>query len=163
MTSREYPNRPIVAVGGVVWHEGRVLLAQRGKAPGYGTWSIPGGGVKLGEALREAVAREVKEECSIDVAVGEVVDAIDRVVRDAEGRVQFHYVVLDYLAEYVGGELLAASDALAARWVTPEEFADYGLTPAALAVIARARRLLESPPRPCRSDADDAPARSPGR
>ena len=144
--SREYPERPIVAVGGVVWHEGRVLLAQRGKAPGYGTWSIPGGAVQLGEPLREAVAREVKEECAVEVAVGEIVDAIDRVVRDAEGRVQYHYIILD-----------------AARWVAPNEFADYGLTPAALAVIARAGRLLAAPPLPSRSDIDDAPARAPGR
>ena len=161
--SREYPERPIVAVGGVVWHEGRVLLAQRGKAPGYGTWSIPGGAVQLGEPLREAVAREVKEECAVEVAVGEIVDAIDRVVRDAEGRVQYHYIILDSAARYVGGNLQAGSDVLAARWVAPNEFADYGLTPAALAVIARAGRLLAAPPLPSRSDIDDAPARAPGR
>ncbi|MCL5110549.1 MAG: NUDIX hydrolase [Chloroflexi bacterium] len=163
MTSREYPDRPIVAVGGVVWHEGRVLLAQRGKQPGYGTWSIPGGGLKLGETLRQGVAREVKEECGIDVVAGEVVDAVDRVVRDAEGRVQFHYVILDFACTYKGGDLRAASDCLAARWVAPEELAAYSLTPAALAVIARARYLLSAPPPPSRSDADDAPARAPGR
>ncbi|MHB1133390.1 MAG: NUDIX hydrolase [Chloroflexota bacterium] len=161
--SREYPQRPIVAVGGVVLHEGRVLLAQRGKQPGYGTWSLPGGAVELGESLRAAVAREVREECGIEVEVGEVVDAIDRVVRDAAGRVQYHYVILDFLCQYKGGALCAATDCLAARWVAPDEYAAYKLTPAALAVIARARHLLAAPPPPCRSDADDAPARAPGQ
>jgi 8-oxo-dGTP diphosphatase len=161
--SREYPARPIVAVGCVAFRDDCVLLARRGKPPGYGTWTIPGGAVKLGERLREAAARETREECSVEVDVGEVVDVIDRVLTDPEGRVQYHYVIVDYLGVYRAGDLCPASDCLDARWVPPHELADYDLTPAAQAVIAKARRLLAARPLLYRSDADDEPARGPSQ
>ncbi|MHB1415941.1 MAG: NUDIX hydrolase [Chloroflexota bacterium] len=163
MVSREYPQRPIVAVGGVTFRGDDVLIAQRGKAPGYGTWSIPGGALKVGETLREGVAREVREECGIEVEVGEVVEIVDRIVVDGDGRVQYHYVIVDCLAAYKEGNLTPASDCLEARWVPPDELAAYNLTSAAEEVIAKARRLRAAPPPASRSDVGDGPARVPSR
>ncbi len=151
---REYPERPIVAVGGVTFRGEDVLLARRGKAPGYGTWTIPGGALKLGERLRDGVAREVKEECGIDVAVGDVVEVIDRLVRDDEGRIQYHYVIVDCLAVYTGGELVASSDCLEARWVPPAGLDGYDLTTAVKDTIAKARRMLAEHPLVAESSAD---------
>jgi 8-oxo-dGTP diphosphatase len=157
--SREYPERPILAVGAVVFNGEKVLLAQRGKQPGYGTWSIPGGAVKIGETVREAAAREVKEECGIDVVVGEVAEVIDRVVNDDQGRIQYHYVIIDFVAIPARGSLLcAASDCLEARWISPDELDSYNLTPIAAEVIAKARGLLADHPLASSTDADGAPA-----
>jgi len=162
-SNREYPARPIVAVGGVTFCGESVLLAQRGKAPGYGTWSIPGGAVKVGETLRDAAAREVREECGIEIAVGEVAEVIDRIIADDEGRVRFHYVIIDFTAVHVAGDLRPDSDCLAARWVPPAELERYDLTAATRDVIAKARRLIAARPLAYRSGADDAPGRTPGR
>lgn len=142
MSTREYPPRPIVAVGGVTFRGDEVLLAQRGKAPGYGTWTIPGGALKVGESLREGTAREVREECGIEVEVGEVAEVFERVVYDAEGRVQFHYVVIDFVAEHKSGDLAPATDCLDARWVPLARLDEYTLTQAARDAIAKAHRLL---------------------
>lgn len=157
---REYPERPIVAVGAVVLRGDDLLLAQRGKQPGYGTWSIPGGAVKVGESMRAAAAREVKEECGIDIEVGDVADVIDRVIVDEEGRVQYHYVIVDFVAVPLQDTLRPGSDCLAARWVRPTELDDYQLTSAAKDVIAKARRLLANHPLPSKTGAGDEPARS---
>ncbi|MHB1004554.1 MAG: NUDIX hydrolase [Chloroflexota bacterium] len=159
--SREYPPRPIVAVGGVTFREDDVLIARRGKAPGYGTWTIPGGAVKVGETLREAAAREVREECGIEITVGELAEIIDRIVPDADGRIQYHYVIVDFVAEHREGDLAAGSDCLEAHWVPPDRLDDYNLNQLTLDVIAKARRLRRAtPPQTYRSDADGAPARA---
>ena len=158
--SREYPQRPILAVGGVAFKDGKVLIAQRGKQPGYGTWTIPGGAVKVGESLRDAVAREVKEECGIEVAVGEVAEVFERLIHDDEGRIRFHYVIIDFVAEHVKGDLAPGSDCLAARWVPLEELDRYGLTQAAKDTIAKANHLLAARPPASRSDGDGEPARA---
>lgn len=138
---REYPDRPIVAVGGIVVRDGRVLLVQRGREPSTGRWTIPGGAVLVGERLQEAVVRELREECGIEVEVGSVVEVLDRVVRDAAGRVQFHYVIVDYLARWVAGEPRAGSDAAAVRWLTQEEWAGLPLTEGLGPVLLRALAL----------------------
>ncbi|MBI5303129.1 MAG: NUDIX hydrolase [Chloroflexi bacterium] len=123
--SREYPARPICGVGVIVWHDDRVLLIQRGKPPNVGMWGLPGGAIELGESLREAAAREVREECGIEIALGEVVEVVDIVTRDAENRVQYHYVVVDFAAQHTRGELHADSDVTDARWVTRDELLKY--------------------------------------
>ena len=122
MSSRTYPAAPVPAVGAVVMHDGAVLLVRRGRAPARGVWAVPGGRVELGETLVEAVEREVREETGVRVRAGDPVWSFDSVVRDEEGRVAYHYVIVDLLAEYVAGEPRARDDALEARWTRPEEF-----------------------------------------
>jgi len=135
---REYPSRPIVSVGAVVLRNNQVLLIKRGVDPSKGKWSIPGGVVELGEKLRECVSREVKEECNIEVEVGGVIDIIDHIIRDERGKVRFHYVLIDFLARYLSGELKHSSDALDSKWVDFEEIPNYDLTETALRVIRKA-------------------------
>lgn len=116
-----YPQSPKVAVGAVVFKDQRVLLVQRGKAPAQGLWAIPGGSVRLGERLQEAAEREILEEAGIIIRAGEPVFTFDLVERDDQGRVKFHYLIVDVKAEYVTGELRSGDDALAARWVSAAE------------------------------------------
>jgi 8-oxo-dGTP diphosphatase len=124
---REYPDAPLVGVGAVIIENDRVLLVKRGHAPLLGEWSIPGGGLELGETVREAVAREAREETGLRVEPGELLGVYDRVLRDAEGHTQYHYVLIDFLCRRVAGEAQAAGDANEARWFTPEEVAKLSL------------------------------------
>ncbi len=125
--SREYPSRPICAVGVVVCKNDSVLLIQRRNPPRRGDWSLPGGGVELGETLRESALREVREECGIEVALGALIEVIDLIQRDEAGQLQYHYVVIDFAAAYTGGSLNAASDVLDARWVSAGALDAYDL------------------------------------
>ena len=118
---REYPDRPIVGVGGVVVQNGRVVLVRRAKAPRMGEWSIPGGMLELGETLRAGVAREIEEETGLQVKSEVVLDVFDSIVTDPAGKTQYHYVLVDYLCSVMGGELRAASDVSDVRWATLEE------------------------------------------
>lgn len=136
--AREYPQRPVVGVGGVVVRDGAVLLVQRAQEPLAGQWTLPGGVVEAGETLEEAVVRELREETGLTVRVLELVEAFDRISRDASGRPRYHYVILDYLCEPTAGDLCAGSDVRAAAWVRPEEFPPYQLSPKALAVCQKA-------------------------
>lgn len=137
MTQRKYPDRPFVAVGTIVVKDGRVLLARRGKEPSYGLWSIPGGAVDLGEGLKAAAARETLEECGIEVEITDVLEVVERMVRDPEGRVQFHYVIVDYLARWMSGELVSSPEVLESRWVLPEDFPGYEMTRGTAEVLLR--------------------------
>ena len=119
---REFPSLPLVGVGGIVVHRGRVLLIQRGKEPRKGQWSLPGGMVELGESLEDALVRELREETGLAVEPVELVELLDRIVVEG-GRVRYHYVIADYLCRIQGGRLRAASDAAAVRWTVP---ADWG-------------------------------------
>ena len=141
---REYPDRPLVAVAAVVIRDdGRVLLVQRGQDPGKGRWGLPGGLVELGETLAQALQRELREECGIKVEPGEVLGIVESRVRDEQGRLRFHYVIIDFLATYRSGELRVASDAADARWVHPEELAAYPLSsPQTLPIIRKALEKL---------------------
>jgi len=121
MVEREFPISPLVGVGGVVVQENRVLLVQRGREPLKGQWSIPGGLIDVGESLREAVIREVKEETGLDVEPVELIELLDRIYREGE-RVRYHYVIADYLCRVTGGTLGAASDADDVRWVERAEW-----------------------------------------
>lgn len=134
---RQYPDRPIMAVGAIVVKDGHVLLARRGKEPSYGLWSVPGGAVRLGEGLKPAAQREIREECGIEIDVADVVEVVERMVRDADGRIQYHYVIVDYLARWVSGDLAPSSDVLEARWVPPEEFSLYQMTTGTAEVVHR--------------------------
>jgi len=139
---RSYPERPIVAVGAVVFDGDRVLLVQRGQEPLKGDWSLPGGAVEIGETLETALTREVREETSLDIVVGPVVEVLDSIRHDAGGRAEYHYVIIDYLCRVRRGTPTAAAggtDAADVRWVRVAELDRYRLTPAALAVIEKAR------------------------
>ena len=138
---REYPERPVVGVGGVVLRDTRVLLVQRASEPLAGQWSLPGGAVELGETLEEAVVRELKEETGLVVRVVELVEAFERIIRDDSGRSRYHYVLLDYLCQPVEGTARAGSDVQAVAWATPEEFDRYGLSEKARAVCRKAFEL----------------------
>ncbi len=125
---RHYPESPVLAAAAVVVFEGQVLLALRRDPPHAGQWSLPGGAVELGESVSDAVRREVQEETGIVIEELQLLDLADLVVRDGSGQVEYHYVVVYYLARPVGGTLLSGDDAMAARWATPAEMLGLGLT-----------------------------------
>ncbi len=114
--SRAYPDRPLVGVGVVVWRGEQVLLVKRGRAPRKGEWGLPGGGQELGETVREAAIREVLEETGLTVRADQIITVVDSVSHDAEGRVEYHYTLVEIAAEYVEGEARAADDVDAVRW-----------------------------------------------
>ncbi len=121
---REYPDRPIVAVGAFIVKDGKVLLTRRAQEPRRGLWTVPGGVVELGETLKEAVAREVREETGLEVEVDDVVTVIDRITPGEDDLPQYHYVIIDYAARWVAGEVVAGSDVDAAEWVEPSHIED---------------------------------------
>lgn len=127
--SRQYPEVPIPAVGAVVFKEGKILTIKRGNEPSKGKWSIPGGRVELGETTCDAARREVMEECSIEVEIERVLYSVDNIIRDEDGRIKYHFVIIDLLAKYVSGEIKAQSDALECRWVTPQELLKLDISP----------------------------------
>jgi len=135
---RDYPDRPIVGVGAIVVDEEQALVVRRGKEPLKGHWSIPGGAVELGETLREAAAREAREETGLIVEAEEVLEVLDSIYRDPEGRTRFHYVLVDFVCRRLGGELRAASDVSEARWITLEDLPELQMTQTAERVIKKA-------------------------
>lgn len=143
--AREYPDRPVVGVGAVVVQDDRVLIVKRAHDPRKGEWSLPGGQVELGESLVAAVQREVREETGIDVAVGPIIDTFDRIHRH-DGRVRYHFVIVDYLCTCTGGSLCAGDDAEDARWVSGDEIAGYGVAPLAADIIRRGLALAAAAP-----------------
>jgi mutator protein MutT len=136
-----YPDRPIVAVGAVILQRDCVLLVKRGREPLKGAWSLPGGMVEVGETLDSALAREVLEETGLSVEVGPVVEVLDRVQFDAAGRVEYHYVIIDYLCRAWTDRLAHGSDADDVRWVPVEELDDLAVTKEAVAVIRKGAEL----------------------
>lgn len=140
---REYPVVPRVGVGAVVLDGLRVLLVRRGKAPAHGKWSLPGGLVELGETTREAVHREIAEECGLQIRVVEVCGVLDRVVRDGEGRIRYHWVLVDYVAFPESGTLCAASDADEAQWVEVDQVERLDTTDGLVEMIRRAQAIVE--------------------
>lgn len=137
----EYPDVPVAAVGAVIIEGDRVLLIRRGREPGRGEWSIPGGRLELGERIAEAARREVREECGIEIDVGELIGVTERIIRDDRGTIRFHYVLLDVNAWPCAGPsagLRANSDALDVRWVERDELPDCGLPQETLGIIGRA-------------------------
>ena len=127
--NRWYPEQPIVAVGAVVFKEGKILTIKRSQEPSKGKWSIPGGRVELGETVYEAAKREALEECSIEIEIERLLDSVDNIIRDEEGHIKYHFVIIDLLAKHVSGEIKARSDADECRWVTPQELAELDITP----------------------------------
>ena len=118
---REFPESPFVGVGAVIVENDRVLLIRRGQPPLLGEWSLPGGVLECGEALRDAVAREAREETGLTVDVGEMLGVYERIIRADDGRVRYHYVLIDFLCRRVAGKVKAGSDAAEVGWFRREE------------------------------------------
>ncbi len=152
-SSREFPERPIVGVGGVVIDDGRALLIRRGSEPLRGEWSIPGGTLELGETLVEGCARELREETGLTVRVLEMIEIFERIfpsdARDGSERKRpkYHYVIVDYLCERTGGELRAGSDVIDAAFAREDELGKYHLTETATRVIKKAFDMARARPR----------------
>jgi 8-oxo-dGTP diphosphatase len=135
--NRRYPDRPLVGVGAIIFRDDCVLLVQRGREPSYGKWSIPGGLVELGESLEGAVRREVSEEVGLDVSVGDLVVALDRVIRDADGKIEYHYILLDFVCKSEEGTPHPSSDALNCAFVPIDDLGRYVMTEGTEKVIRR--------------------------
>ncbi len=136
----DYPNRPLIGVGVVVFKGHRVLLVRRGKPPRTGQWSLPGGRQRLGETVRATAAREVAEEAGLTVEVTALLDVIDSMTRDADGALAYHYTLVDFLAEWRSGEAKAGGDAAEVVWADPDDLAPYDLWAETLRIIALARQ-----------------------
>jgi 8-oxo-dGTP diphosphatase len=145
---RQFPDRPVVGVGAAIVDGDRVLLIRRGQEPLKGEWSLPGGGVEVGETLHDAVMREVREETGLEVQVGPVVEVLDRIHLSDDGRVEFHYVLIDYVCRVTGGRLSPASDAVDACWALAGDLPRYSLTAIAETVIGKAMAISRQTPLP---------------
>jgi 8-oxo-dGTP diphosphatase len=143
---REYPDGPVAAVGVVVRMGDRVLLVQRGKEPGKGRWSIPGGAVEAGETLREAGRREVAEECGIDVQVGGLAGVFETIIPGDDGRTRYHYIMIDFFADYLSGDLQPASDVMDVRWSSRADLDTLDITEKARDLLARVLDQQEPTP-----------------
>ena len=124
---REYPDTPLVGVGAIIIEDGRVVLVKRGHPPLVGEWSIPGGAMEVGETVREAAAREAREETGLKIETQELLGIYDRLLRDENGRVQYHYLLVDFLCRRVSGELCASGDADEAHWFSRAELQQLSL------------------------------------
>ncbi len=136
--NRRYPQRPLIGVGALIFRDGEILLVERGKEPLKGYWSLPGGLLELGERLDAAVCREVLEETGLMVESAGLFELFERIMPDAEGKPEYHYVLADYICRVTGGSLAAASDVSDVAWVGERALSGYRLTEGTLAVIERA-------------------------
>jgi 8-oxo-dGTP diphosphatase len=144
MSSREYPDRPVCGVGVVCFKDDQVLLVKRAKPPITWEWSIPGGGQELGETTGEAALRELKEETGVDARLIGLIDVIDTVRKDEEGRIQFHYTLVDFAAEWLAGEPVADDDVSDARWAPLADIDDQGLWSETIRIIRAADKMREA-------------------
>ena len=143
--AREFPEHPVVGVGAVVVREGKALLIKRGHEPRKGEWSLPGGIVELGESLVDALRREVREETGLEVNIGPHIETFDRVHHDGDGRVRYHFVIVDYLCTSAAGDPVAATDAEAVAWASADELDRYQVNAHAAAVIRKGLTAMLSP------------------
>jgi 8-oxo-dGTP diphosphatase len=137
---RRYPKHPLVGVGAILLRRDRILMAQRGKEPLKGWWSLPGGALETGESLAEAVCREVREETGLEIRPLGVLEIFERIMRDAGGRPEYHYVLIDYVCRITGGTLLAGDDVARVEWVRRADLGALQITEGTLGVIEKAFR-----------------------
>jgi len=142
VSDREYPTRPIVGIGIVVLKDDCVLLVRRGKPPGVGSWTLPGGAQDLGETCEQAARRELAEETGLSVGAMHLAANVDSIRRDDAGRIQYHYTIIDYACRWEAGEPVAGSDVTEAVWAPVSGLDEYGLLSEAHRVIAIARGLV---------------------
>jgi ADP-ribose pyrophosphatase YjhB (NUDIX family) len=143
---REFPEIPLVGVGAIIIEDARLLLVKRAHPPLHAEWSIPGGVLEVGELVREAAVREAREETGLTVEPGELLGVYDRIVRNPDERVQYHYVLIDFLCRRVAGDLAAASDAAEVRWFGQEELGALNLAEDTLDVIQKGFAALRARP-----------------
>ena len=136
--SRRYPARPILGVGALIFNGDEILLVERGREPLKGYWSLPGGVLETGETLKAGIRREVFEETGLEVEPLEIAEVFERIMPDAEGKAEYHYVLVDYICRVTGGTLGAADDSSAVAWVKRGDLAGYKMTEGTLPVIERA-------------------------
>jgi len=139
-SDRRYPKRPLVGVGALIFDRGRILLAQRGKEPLKGWWSLPGGALEIGESLECAVRREVREETGLEIEPLAVFEVFERIMRDSAGNTEYHYVLIDYICRIAGGTLRAGDDVCRVEWVKPAGLNALQITEGTLGVIEKAFR-----------------------
>jgi 8-oxo-dGTP diphosphatase len=144
---RRYPNRPLVGVGAIIFRRHRILMAQRGKEPLKGWWSLPGGALELGESLTDAVCREVLEETGLEVEPVKLFEVFERIIRDADGAPEYHYILIDYICRVTGGTLFPGDDVCAVDWVRRSDLPSLQITEGTLAVIERAFAQRTNEPR----------------
>ena len=144
MTAREYPTRPLVGIGIIVLKPDAVLLVRRGRPPALGQWSLPGGAQDLGETAEQAARRELLEETGLEVGPLHLAAHVDSIHTDPDGRIRFHYTILDFAARWRGGEPVARDDAASATFAPLDRLDEYALWSEAHRVIALARRVLAS-------------------
>jgi 8-oxo-dGTP diphosphatase len=144
VNDREYPARPIVGIGIVVFKDDSVLLVRRGKPPNMGSWTLPGGAQELAETTEQAARRELEEETGVTVGDLHLVATVDNIRRDTDGRVRFHYTIIDYAADWLDGEPIAGTDVSEALWAPLDRLDEYSLWSEAHRVIGLARRLVAS-------------------
>jgi ADP-ribose pyrophosphatase YjhB (NUDIX family) len=133
---RQYPETPLVGAGAAVFDtQGRVLLVQRGRPPRVGQWGLPGGMLEVGEQLADAAVREVQEECGVAIEIGGIAGVFEPITYDQAGRIEYHYVVIDFWAEHVAGTARAGDDAAGVAWATMDEVESYSLLPESLQVV----------------------------
>jgi len=137
---RRYPKHPLVGVGAILLRRDRILMAQRGKEPLKGWWSLPGGALETGESLAEAVRREVREETGLEIRPIGVLEIFERIMRDAGGRPEYHYVLIDYVCRITGGTLCAGDDVAHVEWVRHANLTKLQITDGTLGVIEKAFR-----------------------
>ena len=137
--SRRYPARPIVGVGALIFQQDEILLVERGREPLKGQWSLPGGAVETGERLDDAITREVREETGLEITPIQVALIFERIIPDAAGNAEYHYVLVDYLCEIRGGKLCAGDDSNCARWFHVDDLHQLSLTGGTLDVIRNVR------------------------
>ena len=143
--NRRYPLRPIIGVGGLIFDGSSILLVKRGKEPGKGLWSIPGGALKSGETLTEGTAREIEEEVGLKVEVGPLVEVVERIIPGENHRPLYHYVVLDYLCRPVdNAPPRPGSDADDAKYVPPDKWREYGMPDMAVKIFRKALELSKN-------------------
>ena len=138
--TRRYPKRPVLGVGALIFNRGKILLVERGKEPLKGYWSLPGGVLETGETLEQGVIREVREETGLEVKPLKVLEIFERIILDAHGAPEYHYVLIDYICRVTGGTLQAADDASRAAWVPRRLLSTYQITTGTLPVIEKGFR-----------------------